>query len=40
MTLRRFILWGDRGIEAQCQAACSDLSVSRLLSGFAAHSPS
>jgi hypothetical protein len=36
MTLKRFILWGDRGIDAQCQAARSDLSVSRLLRGFAA----
>jgi hypothetical protein len=36
MTLKRFILWGDRGIDAQCRASRADLSLSRLLSGFAA----
>jgi peptidoglycan/xylan/chitin deacetylase (PgdA/CDA1 family) len=36
MALRRYILWGDRGIDAQCQAARADLSLSRLLSGFTA----
>jgi peptidoglycan/xylan/chitin deacetylase (PgdA/CDA1 family) len=36
MTLKRFILWGDRGVAAQCRAARADLSLSRLLSGFAA----
>jgi peptidoglycan/xylan/chitin deacetylase (PgdA/CDA1 family) len=39
MALRRFILWGDRGIDAQCQASRSDLSFSRLLSGFARRTP-
>src|SRR6266851_5091389 len=36
MALKRFILWGDRGIAAQCRASRADLSLSRLLSGFAA----
>jgi peptidoglycan/xylan/chitin deacetylase (PgdA/CDA1 family) len=36
MTLKRFILSGDRGIDAQCRASRVDLSLSRLLSGFAA----
>jgi peptidoglycan/xylan/chitin deacetylase (PgdA/CDA1 family) len=36
MILKRFILWGDCGIGAQCRVACSDLSLSRFLSGFAA----
>jgi peptidoglycan/xylan/chitin deacetylase (PgdA/CDA1 family) len=35
MILKRFILWGDSGIEAQCRVASSALSLSRLLSGFA-----
>jgi peptidoglycan/xylan/chitin deacetylase (PgdA/CDA1 family) len=36
MTLMRFILWGDRGIDAQCQAARADLSLVWLLRGFTA----
>jgi peptidoglycan/xylan/chitin deacetylase (PgdA/CDA1 family) len=36
MTLKRFILWGDRGIDAQCQASRSDLWVSRLVRGLTA----
>src|SRR5216683_3382908 len=36
MALRRHILWGDRGIAAQCQAARVDFSLSRLFSGLAA----
>jgi peptidoglycan/xylan/chitin deacetylase (PgdA/CDA1 family) len=40
MMLKRFILSGDRGIDAQCQASRSDLSVLRLLSGFATRTSS
>src|SRR6266436_8198947 len=36
MALKRYILWGDRGIDAQCRASRADLSLSRLFSGFAA----
>jgi peptidoglycan/xylan/chitin deacetylase (PgdA/CDA1 family) len=36
MTLRRFILWGDYGIEAQCRASRSDLSVWRFCRGIVA----
>jgi peptidoglycan/xylan/chitin deacetylase (PgdA/CDA1 family) len=36
MTLKRFILWGDRGIEAQCKVSRADLSLSHLLEGLAA----
>jgi peptidoglycan/xylan/chitin deacetylase (PgdA/CDA1 family) len=35
MSLKRFILWSDRGIDAQCEASRSDLSMSRILTGFA-----
>jgi hypothetical protein len=35
MTLKRFVLWGDRGIDAQCSASRADLSVSRLLTDIA-----
>jgi len=36
MTLKRFILWGDREIDAQCRASRANFSVSRLLSSLAA----
>jgi peptidoglycan/xylan/chitin deacetylase (PgdA/CDA1 family) len=36
MILRRFILWGDRGIEAQCRIARSELSIYRMLSSLKA----
>ena len=36
MALKRFILWGDRGIDAQCQASRADLSLWRVFSGLAA----
>lgn len=31
MELKRFILWGDRGIEAQCRASRANISLSMLL---------
>lgn len=33
MTMKRFTLWGDRPVEAQCRAARSSLSVYRFLQG-------
>jgi peptidoglycan/xylan/chitin deacetylase (PgdA/CDA1 family) len=36
MALKRFTLWGDRGIDEQCRASRADLSLSRLFSGIAA----
>lgn len=35
MTLRRFTLWGDRPVEAQCRATRSPLSLQHLLNGIA-----
>jgi peptidoglycan/xylan/chitin deacetylase (PgdA/CDA1 family) len=34
MNLRRYTLWGDRGIEQQCRVCRSGLSFSRLLQGM------
>lgn len=34
MTLKRFILWGDRGIDAQCQVSQASIALSRLLIGL------
>jgi peptidoglycan/xylan/chitin deacetylase (PgdA/CDA1 family) len=34
MALKRFTLWGDCGIAAQCQASRADLSLSRVFSAF------
>ncbi len=34
MTLKRFTLWGDLPVEAQCRAARSPLSLYRLLQGM------
>jgi len=31
MSLKRFILWGDRGIDAQCRTSRANISLSRLL---------
>jgi hypothetical protein len=31
MSLKRFILWGDRGIDAQCRTSRANISVYQLL---------
>ncbi len=31
MSLKRFILWGDREIEAQCRTSRANISLYRLL---------
>ncbi|HKW61706.1 MAG TPA: polysaccharide deacetylase family protein [Candidatus Acidoferrum sp.] len=35
MTMKRFTLWGDRPVEAQCRASRSPLSLYRVLQGMA-----